>query len=217
MVDLIIPHVLNQVHYPGAGDIDDCVPVATIMAYSAEPGHKPLPDIPTFRRAAGVPDRPGPTGMTSAQAAKGARALWPELRIVDATYTWPVFGHAMEVGRRPASVSVDSSALPAGLRFGFMGLHQVAVFVQDGQWYIANPLAPGGSAPLPISAHDLHVAVGKFAGGGNVAAVLFPIVPEAGPSLPELVALVATLRAQLATAEARLLEAKRLAGLAANA
>lgn len=213
--DLIIEHSLSQRGYPGAGDIDDCVPVATIQAYAAEPDHRPLPDVPTFRRAAGVPDKPGPTPMTVTQAGVAVHKLWPELRITAARFTWPNFGHAMEGGRRPAMVTLLSGALPAPLQYGFKGGHAVCVFFQDGKWWIVNPLQPKGTAPREISGHDLHVAAGALAGGGDVDAIVFPAIPEPGQSVAELSAAVTTLRAQLTATEARLAQAKALAGQAA--
>lgn len=215
--DLIITSSLSQRHYPGAGDIDDCVPVATIQAYSAEPGHKPLPTVPQFRIAAGVPDKPGPTPMTVTQGGVAAHRLWPELRIVAARFTWPNFAQAMEVGRRPAMVTVLSGALPGPLQYGFTGGHAVCVFWQNGAWWIVNPLQPLGSKPREISGHDLHVAAGALAGGGDVDAIVFPAIAAPGPTIAELTATVAELRAQLATAEARLAKAKALAGQAAAA
>lgn len=214
---LIITRSLDQRTYPGAGDVDDCVPVATIMAYSAEPDHKPLPNVPTFRKAAGVPDRPGATPMTVTQAGVGAHKLWPELRTVAARFSWANFAHAMEVGRRPAMVTVLSGQLPAGLQFGFTGGHAVTVFFQDAEWWIVNPLQPKGTGPHRIDGHDLHLAAGALAGGGDVDALVFPRIPEPVPTVAELTALVATLRAQLAAAEAKLAAAKAAVGQAAVA
>lgn len=212
---LLITHSLSQRTYPGAGDIDDCVPVATIQAYAAMAGVQKLPTIPEFRAAAGVPDRPGATGMTVFQAGKAARALWPTYRTTAAEFTWPNFGHAMEVGRRPASVSVVSGELPKGLQFGFTGGHQITVWYENGDWWMVNPLQPAGTAAHRITATELHAAAGAFAGSGNVQAVMFPRVPEPGPTIPELQAQVTELRAQLAVAEQRLAQAKALAAQAA--
>jgi hypothetical protein len=208
---LIITRSLSQRTYPGVGDIDDCVVVATAQAYAAEPDHRKLPTATAFRIAAGVPDQPGPTPMTSTQAGVAARKLWPETKVSAGVFSWANFGHAMEVGRRPASVSVLSSALPANLQFGFGGGHQITAWYQEGQWWMTNPLQPEGTAPHRITASELHAAAGALVGGGNVSAVIFPQIADPGPSIAELQAAVLTLTAQLASAEARLQRAKDLA------
>lgn len=178
---MLIEHVFNQKVYPGAGDVDDCVPTSMIQAYATQPAHKPLPTIPQFRAAAGVPDKPGPTGLTIAQAAIGARKLWSETPIVAQAFTWADFTARAYAngGRTPISLSLDSGALPVALRYGFDGLHQVTVWYEGGKWWIANPLQANGSAPRTISSSALHKAGGAFAGDGKMYAVIFPRVPLA--------------------------------------
>lgn len=174
---LIITHSYSQLTFPGVGDIDDCVVVATCQAAHAL--GLPIPTAPAFRKAAGVPDKPGPTPMSVVSAEKACNTLWPTTRtVMNEHFSWHNFGLAMEgTGRRPASCSVLSGALPARLQFGFRGDHQVCVFFQDQTWWLVNPLQPEGTPPHVITATELHTALGSFAGGGNVAAVLFPPVP----------------------------------------
>ncbi len=208
---MIVAHVLNQKVYAGAGDVDDCGPVSAIMAYAAQPGHLALPDIPTFRRAAGVPDKAGPTGTNATELATGARKLWPATHVDDGTFRWPGFRARMEAGRIPAALAVHSGSLPANLRFGFAGAHFVVVFVEAGQWYCANPLAPNGSAPIALRAIDVYHAAAAFTGAATASAVIFPAVPAAGPTVAELVAELAVRTGERDALAVRLAQAQALA------
>jgi hypothetical protein len=165
--------IMSQVTYPGAGDVDDCAIVATFWAARAAGYTGSLPTIAQFRAAAGVPDKPGPTGLLNTQVWRGVQgtALATLHPIMRALQPWDVFADALKRGEI-ASVALDSSKLPSSLRYGFMGAHRVGLAWRN-RWMIANPLGPDGSAPLPIAELALKTAI-LANGGGFVYAVTFP-------------------------------------------
>lgn len=175
-----LPGIYNQASWPGAGDVDDCAVIATFWAGRASGYTGSLPTIAAFRAAAGRPDAPGPTGLTNTQVWRGVQGtvlgtLHPILR---AFQPWDVFAAAMKRGEI-ASVGLDSSKLPATLRYNFLGQHRVGLAWRD-RWMIANPLGPDHSAPLPIDEDALRTAI-LANGGGFVYAVTFP--PQEAPML----------------------------------
>lgn len=165
--------IITQVGYPGAGDIDDCAIVATFWAARAAGYTGSLPTVAEFRAAAGVPDKPGPTGLLNTQVWRGVQGtvlatLHPIMR---AMQPWDVFADALKRGEI-ASVALDSSKLPSSLRYGFLGAHRVGLAWRN-RWLLANPLGPDQSAPLPIAEDTLKAAI-LANGGGFVYAVTFP-------------------------------------------
>ena len=187
----VVQPVINQVRYPGAGDVDDCWVVATVWAATVADPNAPRPTIPEFRAAAGNPDDPGPDGGTLPQVIRGAAASWSYLTIAKYQSTdWGAFARRLADGWT-ASLAVIAAELPPNLRFGFSGAHQVGVVVRDGTWLVANPLAPQGSAPIPCPLDMLRQAARRF-GGGYVFAALFKpweaadvkfLIPNGAPSL----------------------------------
>ena len=169
--------VLDQRVYPGAGDIDDCWVVATQWAYRASTAYpRGMTTVPEFRKAAGKPDLPGPSGGSITDIMRAVRTLWPGLDVIEYERpSWSGFMGEMRTGRY-ASLAVLSSQLPAKLRFGFNGPHQVGVAMVGGTLLVANPLAKQGSAPIPITEAELARAAVNVANGWVLAA-LFP--PEA--------------------------------------
>ena len=166
--------VLNQRVYPGAGDVDDCFVVATEWAYRASTANPTgMTTVPVFRKAAGKPDLPGPTGGNLDDIMLAVGKLWPALDVVGYKHpSWQGFMDAMREGRY-ASLAVLSSQLPSNLRFGFNGPHQVGVAMVAGVLLVANPLAKQGSAPIPISSVQLARAAAGL-NNGWVMAALFP-------------------------------------------
>jgi hypothetical protein len=163
--------VLNQKLYPGAGDVDDCWVVATCWAARIA-GVRDLPTVTEFRAAANKPDKPGATGGSLTDIMRAVGVLWPDLGVVKYQSTnWDAFALALRRGK-VASLGVLSSLLPAGLRFGFGGAHQVGVLFEGG-YLVANPLAPQGSEPIPISETALRASARGLAQGWILAA-LFP-------------------------------------------
>lgn len=165
--------VINQVGYPGVGDVDDCAVIATFWAARASGYSGSLPSVAAFRSAAGRPDRPGPTGITNGAVWRGVNGT--SLRTLKAKIfegPWLMFRSVVRAGMI-ASVAIDSSRIPTSLQYGFRGMHRVGVSWEDGQWYLANPLAPSGSRPRTIAEDRVHAA-STSAGGGAVLAVVFP-------------------------------------------
>lgn len=166
-----LPKAISQVGYPGAGDVDDCWVVATVWAAKAA-GETFQPTVSQFRAWAQNPDRPGPTGGTLDHIMRGARAAWPDHTIRRYRSTdWDGFISLLKAGWT-ASLAVRSSALPTNLRFGFLGLHQIGVAYQDGQYWVMNPLQSNGADPIAISGADLRRAARGFI-GGTICAAMF--------------------------------------------
>jgi len=184
--------VFNQVHWPGVGDVDECWIVATYWALVAAGilTREQLPSIRAFRAAAGVPDRPGPTGGGYADIMRALKKLVPNSGAVLYTGTATGFIKYLQRGY-VASLFVLSKNLPKYLQFGFTGTrsrvvirdgkkyvvtekvytgHQVSVFMRGDKIYIMNPLAPEGSALLPITLAQL-----KRAAGTTFRGILFPL------------------------------------------
>jgi hypothetical protein len=163
--------VLNQKVYPGAGDVDDCFVVATCWAARIA-GVRDLPTVKEFRAAANKPDLPGPSGGSITDIMRAVNVLWPDLGVTEYERPdWDAFALALRRGK-VASLGVLSSLLPSKLRFGFGGAHQIGVLF-DGGYLVANPLAPQGSEPIPISETALRNAARGLAMGWILAA-LFP-------------------------------------------
>ena len=170
---------ISQITFWGVGDIDECSILATYWAARAAGFQGTLPSIAEFRRAAGRPDRPGPTGLTNAQVWKGVRGTalaGTSVNVLRAGTAWVEFASTMRMGGF-ASIAVDSSKLPFNVRFNFFGAHRVGVTWSNGQWYIANPLAPSGSAPRVISEAAIRRATLAF-GGGSVSGIVFAATGE---------------------------------------
>jgi hypothetical protein len=175
--------VYAQRYWPGAGDVDDCWVLAAFMALHAVAPWLALPGVGRFRELAGKPDLPGPSGAVVDDAAKAIRALYPRLAIeTSSTFSWPSFTNAVKSGR-PASLTLRSGALPAALRYGFDGIHQVTVEWADDEWVLANPLDQPHSRGDAIAQKDLRAAVEGYR-GDKVSAILMPTAAEAFTTHP---------------------------------
>jgi hypothetical protein len=165
--------VINQVTYPLVGDIDDCTVIATFWAARNAGYTGSLPTVPAFRNAAGEPDVPGANGLTNDQVWRGVEGTI--LRTLNGTKCEAIWWSYVADVKRGASSSlaVMSRLLPANLRFGFLGPHRIGVAFDGSHLVVANPLAPGGSAPLPCSEESLKLAATGL-GVGYVLAVNFP-------------------------------------------
>lgn len=187
---------ISQITYFGVGDIDECAIIASFWAARQAGFTGRLPTISEFRRVAGRPDRPGSTGMHNSQIWKGVlgTGLGVGATQLKSGTTWSSFLQQMRIGAA-ASVSIVSGALPTGYRYGYQGRHQVGLVWENGQWYIADPLAPDGSGPIAISEAALKKAIFAYSGLNKVTGVLFsqvaasaktppaPVAPD-GPPLP---------------------------------
>lgn len=172
---MILPPVISQLNYPGAGDTDDCWCVATIWAALAADPSIRKPTVPEFRAAAHNPDLPGPTGGNLSQIVHASVALWPQLTVQAYSSTdWFGFSDKVRAGWI-ASLAVQSSALPAELRFGFLGAHQIGVAFDTGALMVMNPLARNGAALLPITELNLRSAARAVLNGWVTAALFQPI------------------------------------------
>ena len=124
---------------------------------------------------AGRPDRPGSTGLSPGQIWRGVTGTGfgaGATLLAGRNASWAYLTQQLQLGGA-ASVSLLSSALPVSYRFRYQGRHQVGVTWSNGQWYIANPLAPSGVGPMAISEAALKRAIFAFSGGNKVAGVLF--------------------------------------------
>ena len=195
------PGVINQVIYPGVGDTDDCnviTPFWTLIAGGVLKREQ-LPTVKAFRAAAGVPDEPGQTGLTNAQALKAIKALVPKAKAVGEILTYTRFVVRLARGN-VISLSVDSAKLPARLRFGFFGNHQIGVVYYGGLLLVANPLASEGSAPLAITEKELRAAAEGLFNDGRFHSVLIPEPVVVDTHLAE----IAILKTKIAKAAAAL-------------
>lgn len=169
-----VPGVVNQVTgVVGELDVDDCWVAASIWcAIYADPSAV-RPTVREFRAAAGVPDRPGPTGGTLDDVIRGSVRTWPHLTIAKYQSTnWATFEARLSEGWG-ANLGVLSAELPVYLRFGFLGSHAIGV-VKRGEWLVANPLAPDGSRPLPCPLDALRTAAREHGQGYILAALYKP-------------------------------------------
>ena len=192
-----LPGVFNQGSWPGVGDWDECFALSAYWALVAS-GYMTraqLPSIAAFRAAAGVPDAPGSTGATNAQALRAIKTLTPQSGAFafdsasyDALATWLAKGAV-------ASVTVRSSALPARLQFGFAGIHQVDLVAG---LLLMNPLDQSGHALRPIARAEFGHAAHAYLADGKIHAIVFPEVRFLG-EIRALAKRVADLTAQLAT------------------
>lgn len=175
--------VLSQKAWPGAGDVDDCWVLACLQAVHAVAPWLDLPGVKVFRNAAGVPDQDGPTGATEVEMARGIRALWPNLPIVEMNgIAWADFG-LLAKPHGVAALIFRAGALPARLRYGFTGIHAAAVLHVDAKdWLIADPLADPHAKPQTIGQPELRDAVEGYK--ANVHGVLMPEVGEAFKTHP---------------------------------
>lgn len=175
--------VFNQVKWPGAGDVDDCWAVSSIQCANMVAPWLRLVSVPTFRKAAGNPDQPGPTGGSSSDTVQGVETLWPryfkgQLKVLR-NAPWDVF--TTSVARNvPMSVSILCAKLPGYLQRGFTGLHRVSIVKGSTPgtvlWF--DPLAPVYSRPVEVPVEEIRAAVmayGRQKTGLNGAwAVVFP-------------------------------------------
>jgi hypothetical protein len=134
------------------------------------------------RKAAGNPDKPGPTGGSLSDTVRMCETLWPRyfkgrLKVLHGA-PWDTF--AAQVNRGvPVSVSTVSAKLPTRLQFGFGGLHRVSLAKgRDGKWLCFNPLAPVYSRPVQVDPLEMKAAVLAYgrqkAGTSGAWAVVFP-------------------------------------------
>ena len=180
--------VFNQKYWPGAGDVDDCWVVSSIQAVNVVAPWLPLYAVPTFRKAAGNPDQPGPTGGSLLDTVQGVDGCYPAMRGMLRRMRGQSWTEFLTEARahRPISVSILSSKLPTRLRFGFLGYHRVTIAVKgNGTWLFANPLAPRYSRWQVIKPDDIKDAVLDYgvahAGQHGVWAVVFPTDQDMAP------------------------------------
>lgn len=168
--------VLNQVLYPEAGDVDDCWVVATVQAKEEATDATDRPTVTEFRASALDPDDGQRDGGTLTEVIRGAQATWPNVTVVELrAYPYDLFLVKLQAGGA-ASLAVNSRYLPSRMRYGFLGLHQVAVGFRGGKYYLANPLAPQGSEWQEITVAELRLATSEYSNVG-VYAAYFPEAP----------------------------------------
>jgi hypothetical protein len=181
-----LPGALNQVHFPGVGDIDDCWVVATIWAALAAdviPENDPLPTIKQFRKAAGDPDDGIDDAGSLEEVMRGARGVWPDSRVTRVQSTdWDMFRSRIVAGAI-ASLQLDSSKLPKHLQHGFghpteARVHQVGVAFDGKGLVLMNPLQQAGTAPQRVGKTSLRTAA-TASTGGEIRAAVFPAASEA--------------------------------------
>lgn len=171
----ILP-VLNQGIYPLARDWDDCWVVATVWAAVGARRSARKPTVFEFRRAASNPDDPyRPDGGNIDEIARAIPIIWPgQPHHIQKTMSWAALVDHLDRGEY-VSIALLSSRLPYSLRYGFRYAHQVGLVKVGSTIYLANPLAPEGSAPQAIREDALRYAVQGVANGWVLAAC-FPVV-----------------------------------------
>lgn len=154
-------------------DLDECWLAATeTCARYHQPGC-PLPTVRQARSACKNPDGPGPDGGTLDDIMEVVAAYFPDFGVRQFNSPdWAMFRNYLSAGW-VAAVAVISAELPASLRYGFKGPHEIAAQLVDGKFLTCNPLALGGSAPQAIPEASLRSAA-QALGGGSVQAALFP-------------------------------------------
>ena len=178
-----LPGVYTQ-RTPEAGDLDECGMFATIWAAKCADPNARIPSVREFRAAAGDPDDGVSDGWTLDEIARASAVIWPhltQLRVEGkGDMTWDILSNHLAQGR-PASLAVDSGDLPARLRFGFYGSHQIGIARRDATVFVANPLAAQGSAPLPATEGEVRkAAFGLIDSLQIVRALVFvPVRPKA--------------------------------------
>jgi hypothetical protein len=177
--------VFNQVRWPEAKDVDDCWVVASIQAVNAVAPWLPLPNVKTFRAAAGDPDDGKNDGGNVAEILNGIRGVWPVLTghlKPMRQDPWATLVSHLTAGR-PVSVAVKSSLLPSRLQFGFGGAHQVCIARKGVRFLMANPLAPVYSDWIPCNLDELRAAIMGYGelktGQRSVFGVALPTESEA--------------------------------------
>lgn len=163
----------SQRSWLGVGDLDECWIIATYWALVATGimRREDLPSIRDFRKAAGRPDKPGPSGGNNDVLMRALRVYAPNADIKN--YVGSFEGFKKDLARGyVASLSLLSSQLPAYLQFGFKGAHQVSVYFQGGRFYVMNPLAKEGAPLIQISEKDLRRAAGALFGDNKFHALL---------------------------------------------
>jgi hypothetical protein len=178
------PANISQIGYPGAGDIDDCWVVATVWAATASrPGIR-QPTVTEFRRHAGDPDDGYRDGGSLTEIMDGCAGSWPGLDVLKFESTsWPIFSELVKSGR-PASVALNSGALPPIHRYGFFGAHQCGLAWTGTGFVLANPLAPDGSPPKYITEAAIRHAMQQLVPGLDLLrAAVFPAPEEDMPGL----------------------------------
>lgn len=210
---LQLSRTFSQLHWPGfdpdpsdaSRDADDCWVVAGLsMIHAAAPWLR-LPSVRAARAAAGDPDDGDTDGGRPAETMRLVRGIAPEL----APFTRKRVGvpaaelaAALAAGR-PVSAAIMAAALPARLRRGFAGAHQVVAGYADGRGLVLlDPLAPPHSAPARITLAELERAAAAYAGAGRATFI-------AGPTAAEALTVHPLAHAIEATAAAR--EARRVA------
>lgn len=174
--------------HPGRNDIDDCWVVAALQSGRAVGADIKGIDIPKFRKAAGRPDDPGKTNPGgAADVLRGANVLWPKLRIKLSSTKFDTFWASLRQGW-VAVILIDSSKLPADIRYGFNGLHaataRLVITGGDNETcYEINPLQPKGTRAKTISKATLKAALMGYPRA--VQAVLFAPAPVPAPKPPE--------------------------------
>lgn len=196
--------VFNQVAWPRAGDTDDCWCVSAIQCAHAVAPWLHLPGVPAFRTAAGDPDDGDTDGGKLAEIVRGTEGTWPvfagKLRRLRGV-PWSDLAAAISAGR-PASVCVHSGSLPADLRYGFTGAHQVTLAPagagSGAAIRVANPLAPVYSRWVAVPPETIRAAVLEYGrlrtGKPGAWAVVFPAELEMLPHHPAWKAATAPLR-----------------------
>jgi hypothetical protein len=169
-----LPGVFNQKTWPGVGDIDDCQVITALWCLQASGTltHAELPSVASFRHAAGVPDLPGPTGLTNAQSLLAALRIAPASRAFSYVGAYTGFVYWLAQGA-VASLSVVSAHLT--LPYGFAGNHQVGIALPHGLvTLIMNPLDTMGHQLEMISEANLRKAAEAIYNDGKFHAVIYP-------------------------------------------
>jgi hypothetical protein len=139
-----VSEVFSQRHWPLHGDLDDCWVVSSLQVVHAVMPWLRLPSVRRFRAEAGDPDDGVRDGGNVAEIMRGMLGTWPVLQGHLEPFrgaSWSSLEAGLAEGR-PVTVAVDSSRLPAGIRYEFNGAHQVTVWQRaDGHVLVANPLA----------------------------------------------------------------------------
>lgn len=197
--------VVSQEFFPGKGKgpLDDCLILALYMALLEVLPWLKLPNIHTFREAAGLADTATSNPTNEDGVFRGLKALFPEVAALStkmSDWGWRQFLDEAKLRKRPSAVIVRAVHLPK--TYGFDGFHGIYVTHMNAHdWFEGNPLDKPHNWPDKIDQSTLRTAVEAYR--GSVNGILLPTAEEAFTLHPLYVPPAAVVDVAAITKEAR--------------